>query len=258
MLIEKKKGSPIKINSERIYDLRYRVKSFNESVGDLTDYECKFCKNKGVLAVLVDNEMTVEPCKCVKVRNAIRNLKTSGINQNYQLNTFTTEEVWQKAMLNTAWKFVKKPTGWFYAGGQVGCGKTHICTGIVRELLQKGYPAKYMIWREESVKIKAVVGKPEEYEALVKPLKTIDVLYIDDFWKTNADPTTADINLAFEIINARYNKPELITIISSEYFVDELADIDEAVGSRIFEQSVNFQLNISRSQERNYRLKCRI
>lgn len=243
------------MNASAIISEADKVKRFNEAVGDLKDFDCKLCKNKGSIAVLVDDVMTVNICKCLKVRKAIQNLRTSGINPNYQLSTFTAEEKWQKDMLNTVWKFIKKPTSWFFAGGQVGCGKTHICTGIVRELLQQGYPAKYMLWREESVKIKAVVSKPEEYEALVKPLKTIDVLYIDDFWKSNIEPTAADVNLAFEIINARYNRPELITIISSEYFVDELAAIDEAVGSRIFEQSAEFQLNISRSQERNYRLK---
>lgn len=134
------------------------------------------------------------------------------------------------------------------------CGKTHICTGIVRELLQKGVPARYMLWRDAAVKIKAVVGKPEEYAALVDPLKTIDVLYIDDFLKSNSDPTPADFNLAFEIINARYNR-KLVTLISSEYFLDEITEMDEAVGSRIYERSAGCLVNIGRDSRRNYRLR---
>ena len=73
-----------------------------------------------------------------------------------------------------------------FAGGQVGCGKTHICTGIVRELIKQGREARYMLWRDESTAIKATVKYPEEYAALVEPLKTVDVLYIDDFLKPTA------------------------------------------------------------------------
>lgn len=135
------------------------------------------------------------------------------------------------------------------------CGKSHVCTGIVRELLRRGIPARYMLWRDEAVKLKACVNDTEEYMALIEPLKNIEVLYIDDFFKAGSVPTNADVNLAFEIINARYNK-KLVTLISSEYFIDELSNqVDEAVGSRIFERARGFIKNIGRVPERNYRLK---
>jgi DNA replication protein DnaC len=151
-------------------------------------------------------------------------------------------------------EYVGEPKGWFYMGGQVGCGKTHICTSIVRELIEAGNEARYMLWREVSTKLKACVNNPEEYAGIIEPLKTVKVLYIDDFWKTNTDkPTTADANLAFEILNARYNRKDLITIISSEYYLCELADIDEAVGSRIYERAKENRLDIARDKSRNYR-----
>ena len=81
----------------------------------------------------------------------------------------------------------------------------------------------------------------------MKPWKTVEVLYIDDLFKTEQgrNPTTADVNIAFEILNYRYRNPELITIISSERTIQDIVKIDEAVGSRIFEKSRNCCINIS-------------
>lgn len=231
-----------------------RVDEYNSQQGDLTGYQCAACRNRGNYAVLVDGVMTMQLCKCIEVRKSIRLIKEAGINPAYTLKNFKVSSDWQRSLLATANRFLLSPDCWFFAGGQVGSGKTHICTGVVRELLQKGVPARYMLWRDAAVKIKAVVGKPEEYAALVEPLKTIEVLYIDDFLKSNSDPTPADFNLAFEIINARYNR-KLVTIISSEYFLDEITEMDEAVGSRIYERSAGCLVNIGRDSRRNYRLR---
>lgn len=230
------------------------VNEYNSQRGDLTGYQCAACRNRGNYAVLVDGVMAMQQCKCIEVRRCIRLMKDSGINSSYTLQNFKASSDWQRSLLAAANRFLLSADCWFFAGGQVGSGKTHICTGVVRELLQKGVPARYMLWRDAAVKIKAVVGKPEEYSALVEPLKTIDVLYIDDFLKSNSDPTPADFNLAFEIINARYNR-KLVTIISSEYYLDEITEMDEAVGSRIYERSAGCLVNIGRDSRRNYRLR---
>ena len=84
---------------------------------------------------------------------------------------------------------------------------------------------------------------------MIDRFKKAEVLYIDDLFKTGRNPdgsepkpTAADINAAFEIINYRYNNPALLTIISSELNEDELLDIDEAVGGRIFERSKSISI----------------
>ena len=53
----------------------------------------------------------------------------------------------------------------------------------------------------------------------------------------------------------RYNNPDLLTIVSTEYYAGQLLDIDEAVGSRIIEKSGGNSFNIAKSRDRNYRLK---
>ena len=140
-------------------------------------------------------------------------------------------------------------------------GKTHLCTAIVREMLTKGKSAKYMLWVRDSSKLKAMVND-EQYEPSLDEFRKVEVLYIDDFFKITKDgygketlPTSADIRLAYEIINYRYQHEELITIISSERFINEIEEIDSAVGSRIYEMSRGNALGIAREKSRNYRLR---
>lgn len=111
-----------------------------------------------------------------------------------------------------------------------------------------------MLWRDLAVKAKALVNT-DEYHRILQPLKDVPVLYIDDMYKTGKgqSPTTADVNLAFELINYRYNDETKRTIISTERTLDELMSIDEAVGSRIYERSKGYRLDFSDKQ--NWRLR---
>ena len=117
-----------------------------------------------------------------------------------------------------------------------------------------------MLWRDEAVKLKAMVNDTVQYEKTMQELKTVEVLYVDDFFKCGQveggvqKPTAADVNLAFEILNHRYNNPGFITIISSESTLDEIFSIDEAVGGRIGERAQGYVINLS-GKEKNYRRK---
>ena len=148
----------------------------------------------------------------------------------------------------------------FFIGGQSGSGKSHLCTAIARELLYAGYEVRYSVWRDESVRLKAVIGDDKQYQSLIDQLKNIDVLYIDDFLKVpigrdESKPTSADLALALEIINNRYNANR-ITILSSEWNIKDIIGFDEALGGRIYEMSgSDFCLNIKKDRKRNYRTR---
>ena len=115
--------------------------------------------------------------------------------------------------------------------------------------------ARYMLWRDDAAKLKAMVNDREYGEAMSR-LKQVDVLYIDDFLKTppGTSPTAGDINLAFELLNHRYNSGRL-TVISSEKTIDDIIRVDPALGSRIFEASRGHGVIIGEHPGRNYRLK---
>ena len=237
------------------------IEVMNNAEGSLTGYDCPKCKNKGVIYYLQDGYEVFKDCECMEARRSLRRIEKSGLKDALKkctFESFTTENDFQFDMKARAGNFLKNCNqSWFFVGGQVGCGKTHICTAIVRKLLVgEGKNTRYLQWRDEAPKIKAKANS-EEYEELLKPWKTVEVLYIDDLFKTEQgkNPTTADVNIAFEILNYRYRNPELITIISSERTIQDIVKIDEAVGSRIFERSGNYCINIQKDIKKNYRLK---
>ena len=269
--ILKKQGLDTMFNmSPREYE-QFKVDDWNATEGNEHEkdgYNCPVCKNRTTIAKLVENPNGTfthcfADCKCVETRRSIMRMKRSGLKdiiKDYTFDKFVATEPWQQSIKAAAMEYAKHPDGWFALCGQVGSGKTHLCTAICREFLLAGRKVIYMLWRDEIVKIKANVNDAEAYSALIDRFKTADVLYIDDLFKTgkkedqqNQKPTPADINAAFEIINYRYNNPDLLTIISCELTEDELLDIDEAVGSRIYERAK--AITIARDRRRNYRIR---
>jgi len=253
---------------------QFKVDGFNEGEGtrNLDDgYDCRICKNKGIIAELRElpagiYSHTYVVCKCEETRRSIMRMKRSGLKdiiKDYTFDKFEVEEPWQKSIKEAALSYAKEPKGWFFLGGQSGAGKTHLCTAICREFLLAGKSVVYMLWRDEIVKIKETATEGGELSKMLDRYKRAEVLYIDDLFKTGRDkdnkvqkPTVADINYAFEIINYRYNNPSLLTIVSSELTEDELLDIDEAIGGRIFERAKS--ISIAKNRERNYRIRKRV
>lgn len=241
--------------------LKRQCDAMNQSVGDLSDYDCPECRNKGYVYRIRGNEVVARECECMPLRDSIRRIKKSGLEgmlDTCTFDTFDAHDDWQKTMKQAALNFLDDTEGnWFYAGGQVGCGKTHICTAIVGEFLRRGLASKYMVWSDEIVGIKANVTDESVYGRIMGKLKTIPVLYIDDLFKTAAgtNPTAADVKIAFEIFNARYNDRKLITVISSERSIGDLLAIDEAVGSRIYQRTKKYCLCISKDRKKNYRMR---
>lgn len=237
-----------------------KVDHYNNEIGKLEGYDCPICKNKGNIMFLRDGYETLRNCECMEVRKTMRRLEQSGLKDlmiNYTFERFKVQSDWQKRAKEMALDFLDNHENkWFFIGGQVGCGKTHLCTALVVEFINAGNAAHYMLWRDEIVPLKASVMDDEAYEKAIRKLKEIKVLYIDDFFKTERGkmPTTAEINIAFEILNYRYNNRDLITIISSERLIDDIIDIDEAVGSRIYERSREHCLVIQYDRTKNYRL----
>ena len=247
---------------------------FNRSQGSLNEsdgFNCNICKNKGGIMLLTEKNntfyQTYRPCKCMKTREMLRKLKRSGLAKTikeYAFEKYETNESWQENLKKRAIQFTQDDEKkWFFIGGQSGAGKTHLCTAITAHYLRQNKSAYYMLWRDDITKIKASIMDNELYEKKITELKTVNVLYIDDLFKTGKDqnkkvqwPTAADINIAFEIINYRYNNRDLVTIISSELSVYDILDIDEAIGGRILERCGKiYVININKDINKNYRRK---
>ena len=237
----------------------------NEREGNLHEidgYNCSLCKNKGYIAEIGKNGFeTHVVCKCDRIRETLRRARRSGLGNiltDYTFDKYIVTEEWQQKIKTTAQVFCQDDTAhWFYMGGQTGAGKTHICTAIAAHYIKQGRECKYMLWRDDAVKLKATANDYETYQSLIKPFKEVEVLYIDDFLKVmnGADPTPADINVAFEILNYRLHDSDKITIISSEFTINKALEYDEATIGRIYQLSGDYHINIDRDRNKNYRLR---
>ena len=244
----------------------------NAQEGRLTGYDCPACRNKGFVEYVIDTTEQLgypsyttgsRECVCMAIRRSKWLLKASGLADLAERCTFDTykaTEPWQVYIRNRAEGFLEKAMSGsgrgFFIGGQTGCGKTHICTALTVSLINSGKSARYMLWTDEAARLKACVND-DQYASLMWPLKAVGVLYIDDLFKptgASGQPTQADIRLAYELINYRYNSTNKVTIISSERTTGELCEIDEAIGGRIVEKSGQYCINIARDRAKNWRL----
>ena len=161
---------------------------YNNLEGKLQGYDCPVCNNRGFIQKINAEEtatVTVE-CECMKIRRAILSINNSGITERMKNNTFEnfrTDKDFQKHMISKAKMYLEHPAKCFYIGGQVGCGKTHICTALFVELLRKlGCNGKYIKWQEFVSNLKQAINDNDKYSKLIDLAKYSDVLYIDDFF----------------------------------------------------------------------------
>lgn len=232
----------------------------NAEHGSLTDgYDCPKCLNRGYIWHMRDGERCTERCSCMEIRASLTRLHKSGLEsaaKNCRFDKFQVSEDWQQAMLDTAKAFLRdKDRQWMFVSGQTGCGKTHICTATAVKLLKAGAKTRYVQWVEQARQLQAAIFDDDAYSAQIVPLKTAKVLYIDDFLKTrsNGNPSDKEFALAFELLNARYNNPQLITIISTEHTLQELFAFDAALAGRIAERCGQYIIQIAPADGRNYR-----
>ena len=233
--------------------MREQINALNSRPGSLKYIDCPKCMNRGEVAVNENGHVVMKECSCMVKRRAMRRMYESGLSDvitRYTFKNFQTVEQWQKTALEKCQAFSGDPSGWLVVTGTPGTGKTHLCTAVCGELIKRGLDVRYFLWRTDAPVLKAYAGTVE-YEEKVRPFKTAKVLYIDDFWKSKT-VTDADVNLAFDILNARYNNTSLITIISSEKTIEEILDVDQAIGSRIYERKAVY---VKTNGKANWRLR---
>lgn len=243
--------------------VKKNCETYNKEKGHLHEidgYNCGLCNNKGDIHIVIDGSETMRICECMKIRATLKRAKRSGLGDTiteFTFDKYITKEKWQENIKNIAMEFCNDETAkWFFIGGQVGSGKSHLCTAISAHYIKQGVDVRYMMWFEDGKRLKALINDIR-YQEEINKFKDVDVLYIDDFLKTKQgeQPTAADINLAFEIINHRLFDKNKITIISSEKLLDDIMDYDEATMSRVYQKTGKYKILIPKDKKKNYRLQ---
>jgi len=237
---------------------KWKVDAVNSTIGNLKNYDCVECLNRGCIAIPCETDgHRMRECECMAIRKSLKMIEKSGLKplmERYTFENYITRDPWQKKVKGLAQRFIDDNACFFAMLGQTGAGKSHVCTAIATEYLNRRTPVYYMLWNTDVKRLRSTVNDGVEHEKEVKRLQTIDVLYIDDLFKckNGNEPSDADVRLAFEIINARYNS-RATTLISSEFTIDELRGIDAALAGRINEMCGVYILNIGRDEKKNYR-----
>lgn len=233
-------------------------------------YHCEKCGDTGLVDVEVDGRAMMDYCKCHAIRKSLIALKKSGLQDSIKkcrFENFETDEPFRKEMKDLCERFLgQKESRFLYLGGQPGCGKTHIATALCGSYITRGARTIYTTHQILLQEMKTF-ALDEEYSAVLHKYADVTVLYIDDFFKpiTETDrrsgqkvripPTAADIKHTFELINMRLVNNK-ITILTSELFIDEIIDIDEALGSRIKQKcGAEYAMNIAYAKGRNWRTR---
>lgn len=249
--------------------IKYQVDMYNRTAGHLNDDDrinCPKCLNRGYIETVNDlGDISTRICTCMQQRKEMQTIKNCGLDKLFEDNfeNFVAEEEWQERMKSTAIRYAEiKTNEWFYIGGQSGAGKTHICTAICNRIVEQGKSFRYLLWD----KISETMKKPnsDSYFELQNIIDNTDVIYIDDFLKPIAEKIIKKKTLSFAdedeiqkiypIINAR-NIRDKKTIISSELYIDEIRNLDEATAGRIKEKAGKYIVHIKRDPSRNHRFK---
>lgn len=234
-----------------------KIKDYNRSAGTLSDgVNCTVCHNKGhILDIDTWGNEVMRECPCMRRREIVRYARTSGLGNltDKRFKTFEATEEWQESMLSAAVRFAKTFSGreWIILLGQSGSGKTHLCAAIANNLLGAGYEVKYMLWTTAVRDLKRL-ALDAEYDRLMSRYKNAQVLYIDDLFKGKV--TEADIQIAYDLINARYNTGRA-TILSTELTAADLIRIDGATAGRIIERAGEYRIEIKPDNAKNWRLR---
>ncbi len=231
---------------------------------NMTVYDCERCLDEGGYLIRSEGRESWKICECMKTKRIQRMIKSSQITEQFQKMTFDTYSIENadkqiKTVKLAAIDYVQR----FYAienersnsfalVGQVGSGKTHLSCAISNELLKKEIQVIYFPFVEGLNNLKSDF---DAIENKIDQLKKSRVLFIDDLFKGREKPTAFQIETIFSIVNYRYLN-HLPMLITSEKDFEGLLDIDEALGSRIYEMTRGNRF-VLKGQELNHRLKNR-
>lgn len=204
-----------------------------------------------------------QQCDCTLNKHAVnsfkRRIKQSGLEEQLRTKTFKnfiTDTKTQKQMLKLCQDFVNEPKGMLALLGGTGSGKTHLGTATVGNLVYKGYSAYYIEWRSEWQRAQNNYQSIDE--ELMDKWVEADVLYIDDLFKNRNNDINAvgdkEFNHGWELLDRRLKRNK-ITIISSEFTVNDFMKIDQSTAGRLIEMAGDNMINIEASKENNYRLR---
>lgn len=222
-------------------------------------YPCHKAHNRGYLPIIVVGNGYVStnftPCKLrvnyARQRELERNFKNAKIPAIYLGKTLAdyNADKDNKHAIAFAKDVLSKGLSGAYFYGEVGAGKTFLAAIIAQEFLQAG---KSVLFESVSNLLSEFYeiyrGKSDKSEEdLLKALYTTELLVLDDFGMEK--PTQFVGTTLSKILDARYNRRDVTTLITSNYSLEQVkarlnaptdAKADDLClnGSRIYDRCI--------------------
>ncbi|MGI6171896.1 MAG: ATP-binding protein [Butyricicoccus sp.] len=244
--------------SENMEDMAHYLGIAEQGKNDEDWFYCPACNNTG----FVNRNGMRELCFCVKyrLRGVIDRIKSSGVSPSWlekQFGSFEAESDWQKAMLDTAVTYAEKETNdWLLICGQTGCGKTHITTAILTELIASGHRGKFLRWCDFVQRIPPAYFSESKFNDVFDKYASAGLLVLDDLFKKSrgGNVTEREFGISWNLIDRLYDGGSRV-IISTEKSLDELFALDESLTGRIVERCNGNILEVQHGNGRNYRFR---
>ncbi|GAB4314593.1 MAG: ATP-binding protein [Candidatus Sumerlaeia bacterium] len=197
---------------------------------------CPRCEGRGFV---FNDDGSVQPCSCRQQVAAGERLAAARIPARYagkELSTFEPLNAQLKTILSAARAYVeafdpKAAKSGLLLLGPVGCGKTHIAIGILKELLRKGYTGLFVNLPDFFNQLRATYGEEAVRSEMdvIQEVMDAEVLVLDELGARA--PTEWLLDRLYVIINHRYNAVRPTIVTTNAQSEQELID---AVGERLF------------------------
>ena len=111
---------------------KIKAEMYNKTEGNLSGMDCPKCLNRGNIAYpKEDGGLAIAECSCMKSRRSFWKMEKSGLQnviREMTFDKFQTPETWQHEIKSRAMAYADSMDGWLLFCGQVGSGKSHLCT----------------------------------------------------------------------------------------------------------------------------------
>ena len=225
-------------------------------------YNCNLCSDNGGYIIIKDDIEYYTECECFKSSRSDRLFKASQITFEFRKKTFSS---WDSSWLDDEVRNARAASQDYACNfgdiktrrnnsiallGQSGAGKTHLLMAIANQLMDNGVQVFYFPFVEGFNDLKSDF---DNLNNRIEKMQKAEVLFIDDLFKGRKDSTQFQVEQMFAVINYRYMN-NLPMLISSEKLIEDLIQIDEALGSRIYEMSKDYVIELI-GKKLNYRMR---
>lgn len=219
---------------------------------------CEKCG--GTLFVFTENGPV--PCECREEHLKRQRLKSARIPPRYvnkSISTFKGKDKKRRELRNDANLYVKQfspesegpyKKGFLYMG-PTGCGKSHLATGILKAIIEKGYTGYYCNVVDFFAKLRDTYGGDTAYDEMdmIDRVNSVDFLVLDDLGAEKPSAWMRD--RLYAVVNRRYesNLPILVTTNKTD-----VVELEEHVGKRIVSRLCEMCVIVDNFPDDDYRM----